>query len=1521
MQFAHRWANRLTPVLLAAALPLVAVASTPAQAAVAEPQFAPYRTYPVPSSGQSVAIADFTGDGRNDVLVNTAWTNSPDNAFKLYLYAQTTAGVLEQRAAYDTTPQNPQYTPTSLAAGDLNGDGRADAVVATMRGLDVFLQDDAGLGARLVVPLEGTFQVEMGDIDGDGHADVVANGSTGVSWLRGAGDGTLGPALPISPAVQAEIEVGDVTGDGRLDVVGFQLFDNGGDVFRQLPDGGFAPTNYDFVGKDGIAVGDLTGDGLLDLVSTVGNNSPGGAVMVLPQRLDHGLGPAAVYDSYDIPGPVEVGDLNGDGRADVVTLHEAWAKVGVYLQDTDGTLTTERLFPAPYGQHTKKALDIGDVTGDGRADVVWAEGGGLVVLAALAPLPPTTTTTTTMPPGSTTTTTTTLPPPPVDSDESTTYQVDAGHSGRVAGGNQQPPLEKRWTRDLGGIVSHPLVADGRVFALARTAFHYHESTLFALDADTGEDLWGPLDMGNDAWFGYGDGQVFVVNADGVLRSFDAATGRQRWIVGADFQRVTSPPVYHDGAVWYHAYMGAGGALYGFSADDGHPLGSWPAGMGEDSIPAVSDDFVYSSHECDPLQAISPDTVRMVWSYGRQCSGGWRNYTPVLAEGLVWVRGIATRPPTALDDHTGARIVTFATDAAPAFDDGRGYFLNHGVLEARDPRTQQPLWSFGDGTLTVAPIVVNGYVYVASAAGQVWALDGPTGAVAWTGAAGAPVLPPGEVDSRPELVGLAAGQGVVMVPATNLLVAFGPQGGTASASASGSASITAAAAAAATPPRSTAASSTVAGPPSDEAVTPRIGTALDSRIDSGRETAPLAKRWTRDLGYPVKYSLLAEGKVFAAAGPYLYALDAATGEDAWGPIALGPVYEYAGSNVTYGDGRVFANYRGGPLRAFDASTGADLWTTGFDANETVGVPPVYEDGIVYTLSHDTLLRAVSAATGRVLWTGLGGRGSTQMPSIDGGRVYVAATCRGAFAVDAFSGAEAWRHLGVCGSADSMGSAVAGGRLWNEGSWNDTPVTYDASTGKLTGAFAGTVPAFADDRYFVLHGTALKGKDAATDFTLWSFTGDGQLATSPVVVDGLVYVGSATGKVWALDPSTGTPVWEGDAGAPISPRHEFKSQDLGVHIAAGQGLVVVPATNTLVAFAPVAPPAPLVHRPLAWGWNVLNQLGDGSNVDRNTAVPMAGLTDVVQIAAGAYHDLALRADGTVWATGWNGLGQLGDGTKVSRSAPVQVTGLTDMAQVAVGAFHSVALKKDGTVWAWGWNGMGQVGDGTTAQRLTPVKVAQLTDVTQVAVGLVHNLAVKKDGSVWSWGYNGLGQLGDGGTVEQHTPVRARDLAGVVSVGAGSYHSLAVKQDGTVVTWGWNNLGQLGDGTTVNHAAPRVVPGLAHVVGVTGGLYHSLAVHDDGRVSAWGWNALGQLGDGTTVDRPRPVEVPGLRGATAVTAGFYTSLARTNDGRVLGWGWNGYGQLGDGTVAGRPTPQHVPSVFGVRTLASGAFHSVAA
>ncbi|HAV63354.1 MAG TPA: hypothetical protein DCY13_13435, partial [Verrucomicrobiales bacterium] len=241
--------------------------------------------------------------------------------------------------------------------------------------------------------------------------------------------------------------------------------------------------------------------------------------------------------------------------------------------------------------------------------------------------------------------------------------------------------------------------------------------------------------------------------------------------------------------------------------------------------------------------------------------------------------------------------------------------------------------------------------------------------------------------------------------------------------------------------------------------------------------------------------------------------------------------------------------------------------------------------------------------------------------------------------------------------------------------------------------------------------------------------------------------------------------------------------------------------------------------------------GLNDDGQTTVP-AGLSNVVAVAAGYYHSLALKSDGTVVSWPDSILG-------VPTTAPA---GLSNVVAVFAGERHNLALKGDGTVAAWGWDAFGQ----------TAVPLG-LSNIVAVAAGGRHSLALKSNGTVVAWGWNSAGQT----TI----PV---GLSNVVAIAAGTEHSLALKNDGTVVAWGDNFFGQ-----------STVPAGLSNVVALGGG-YHSLALRSDGTVVAWGWNNYGQ----STVPA-------GLSNVVAIAGGTTHSLALKSNGTVIAWGRNDHGQ----------------------------------
>ena len=334
--------------------------------------------------------------------------------------------------------------------------------------------------------------------------------------------------------------------------------------------------------------------------------------------------------------------------------------------------------------------------------------------------------------------------------------------------------------------------------------------------------------------------------------------------------------------------------------------------------------------------------------------------------------------------------------------------------------------------------------------------------------------------------------------------------------------------------------------------------------------------------------------------------------------------------------------------------------------------------------------------------------------------------------------------------------------------------------------------------------------------------------------------------------------------------------------------------------------------AWGENAVGQLGDGTSTSRSEPVQVVGLSSVRSVTAGlGEHSLAVREDGSVWAWGGNAWGELGDGSSgvdAHREVPVQVVGLTNVRSVAAGGFHSLAVREDGTVWAWGKNDSGQLGDGSTVDRSSPVQVAGLANVRSVAAGGRHSLALLEDGSVWAWGDNGFGQLGDGGTTSRSSAQQVVGLSGVRTVMAGFFHALAVLEDGSVWAFGANWNGQLGDGGTTARSTPAPVENLVSVRRVDAGDDHSLVVLEDGTVWAFGLNDHGQLGDGSTTDSSVPVQVAGLSDVRAIAAGARHSLAVLEDGSVWAWGANWEGQLGDGSTVDSSVPVKVVASSGM-------------
>jgi alpha-tubulin suppressor-like RCC1 family protein len=300
--------------------------------------------------------------------------------------------------------------------------------------------------------------------------------------------------------------------------------------------------------------------------------------------------------------------------------------------------------------------------------------------------------------------------------------------------------------------------------------------------------------------------------------------------------------------------------------------------------------------------------------------------------------------------------------------------------------------------------------------------------------------------------------------------------------------------------------------------------------------------------------------------------------------------------------------------------------------------------------------------------------------------------------------------------------------------------------------------------------------------------------------------------------------------------------------------------------------------SWGANGNGQLGNNTVVDSLIPIAVSGFgylvnAYIVKIACGYSHTVALDSTGKVYSWGYNNGGQLGNNGTSSQNQAILTSNYgslygINIVQIAAGYWHTVALDSTGKVHAWGYNGYGQLGNNTITNSSIPIAISSFgslvgTSIVAIATGGDNGgyiVALDSTGKVHSWGYNGYGQLGNNTLVRSLIPIAVSGFGSligtsIVAIACGIYHTIALDSTGKVHSWGYNGLGQLGNNTVVNSSIPIAVSGYGSLVGksivaIACGFYHTIALDSFGTVHAWGYNNNGQLGNNTVVQSMIPI-----------------------------------------------------------------------
>ncbi len=321
----------------------------------------------IPGTPSAAALGDFDGDGARDIVVTNA------TSLRVDVVMGNGDGTFRPPVSYAAGRD-----ATAVAVGDLDGDGGDDVAVAEEDGIAVLLGRGDGTFEPAVILATGArpSALAIGDFDADGKGDLAAanSGSGDLSIFLGTGDGTFAPQVRVAAGDGlATLSVADMNADGRQDLVtAIQCQD--ADcvlpanvlVYLGRGDGAFLPPAFYPVDiyVTSCVVGDFNGDGRMDVAAS---NRFGAAILL--GTGDGSLGSPATFSAGENMGRAAAGDVNGDLRLDLVLPDGNHSDVGVFLGRGDGTFVTATIIMA--GNYLT-ALEIVDLNHDERPDIVVA---------------------------------------------------------------------------------------------------------------------------------------------------------------------------------------------------------------------------------------------------------------------------------------------------------------------------------------------------------------------------------------------------------------------------------------------------------------------------------------------------------------------------------------------------------------------------------------------------------------------------------------------------------------------------------------------------------------------------------------------------------------------------------------------------------------------------------------------------------------------------------------------------------------------------------------------------------------------------------------------------------------------------------------------------------------------------------------------------------------------------------------------------------------------------------------------